>query len=156
MSIGKLPTNWKSAIVTPFYKRGVSSDPNNYRPISKTSIFCKLMERVIVHDLNKYLVSSNLLNPNQHGFRQRKSTVTNLLETISYWISGVDNKLPTTAVLFDFRKAFDLVSHKKLLLKLSAYGIGGNLLQLIEDFLSNRTQVTKVGSACGVKFSCYY
>ena len=49
--------------------------------------------------------------------------------------------------MFDFRKAFDLVSHKKLILKLSAYGIRGNLLQLIEDFLSNRTQVTKVGFA---------
>ena len=147
VSVGKLPTSWKSAVVIPLYKKGVSSDLRNYRPISKTSIFCKLLERVVVNDLTKYLVESNLLNSNQHGFRQRKSTVTNLLESLSYCISNLDKKLPTTTIFFDFKKAFDVVPHNILIQKLSAYGIKGNLLKLIIDFLTNRTQVTKIGSA---------
>ena len=48
MSVGKIPSAWKTAIVTPFFKKGASSDLANYRPISQTSIFCKLMERIIV------------------------------------------------------------------------------------------------------------
>ena len=56
MSIGKLPSDWKKAVVTPIFKKGSMSDCANYRPISQTSIFCKLMERVIVGDLTDYLL----------------------------------------------------------------------------------------------------
>jgi len=146
MSIGKLPSSWKTAVVSPLYKKGISSNPSNYRPISKTSIFCKLMEKTLVYELTNYLTEYNLLNSNQHGFRHSKSTMSNLLETLSHWTYNLDNKTPTTAVMFDFRKAFDSVSHPKLLAKLTAYGISGNLHLLIQDFLSNRTQVTKIGT----------
>ena len=103
------------------------------------------MERVVVRSLFDYLISNNLLNKSQHGFRPGKSTATNLLETITDWAYDLDNGNPNTAVYFDFRKAFDSVSHSKLISKLKQYGITGNLLNLISDFLSERTQVTKVG-----------
>lgn len=146
MSLGKLPTKWKTAIVCPLYKKGSSSNPSNYRPISKTSIFCKIMERVIAHNLYNYLESNDLIDPSQHGFRPGRTTTTNLLETISDWAYDLDNNEPTTAVYFDFRSAFDTVSHKKLIFKLKFYGISGCLLDLISDFLANRTQITNVGS----------
>jgi len=51
MSVGQVPNEWKGATVTPAHKGGLASDPGNYRPISLTSVFCKLMERVINGEL---------------------------------------------------------------------------------------------------------
>jgi hypothetical protein len=83
MSIGKIPSAWKKAVVTPLFKKGQSSNPSNYRPISLTSIFCKLMERGVVLSVLEFLQTNNLLNRHQHGFLSKKSTKTNLLETVS-------------------------------------------------------------------------
>ena len=57
MSVGKVPAAWKLAIIKPLFKKGASSDPANYRPVSLTSVFSKLMEKVVVDELLKYLVS---------------------------------------------------------------------------------------------------
>ena len=146
MSIGKLPSTWKTATVTPIFKKGPASNPANYRPISKTSIFCKLMERVIVSDLSTHFDNSKILNNSQHGFSFGKSTLTNLLESITDWTLAIDNKRTQTVAYVDFSRAFDTVSHPKLIYKLKLYGISGCLLSLISDFLSNRKQVTQVGS----------
>jgi len=145
MSVGKLPTSWKSAIVTPIYKKGPSSDPGNYRPVSQTSVFCKLMERVIVSDVTAYMSENGFITKEQHGFLRAKSTETNLLETLSDWTVAIDNKQTQTVVYVDFSKAFDTVSHAKLLIKLKGYGISGDLLNIITDFLAGRSQRTRVG-----------
>ena len=145
ISVGKMPSSCKSAIVTPIFKKGLSSDPANYRPISKTSIFCKLMERVIVSDLHAHLGKYKLLCDHQHGFMLGKSTVTNLLETTFDLAESLDRKLTKTIIYIDFKKAFDSVSHPKLVQKLKTFGISGNLLSLIADFLKDRLQCTQVG-----------
>ena len=57
-----------NAIIIPLFKKGSSSDPSNYRPVSLTSIFSKLMEKVIVQEMLNYLRSNNLISKQQHGF----------------------------------------------------------------------------------------
>ena len=146
LSVGKMPSSWKSAIVTPVFKKGSSSDPANYRPISQTSVFCKLMERAVTEDITNYMLKNNLISSQQHGFLSKRSTLTNLLETMDDWSISINNKQLQTAIYIDFSKAFDTVSHSKLLIKLNSYGIRGDLLSLIGDFLSDRTQRTRVGS----------
>ena len=83
MSTGSVPEAWKSAIVTPVYKSGLSSDPCNYRPISLTSIFCKLMERIMVAEMLQYCKQNELISKEQHGFLAKRSTTTNLLESLN-------------------------------------------------------------------------
>lgn len=144
LSMGRIPSNWKLAYITPIFKKGAASDPSNYRPISCTSIFCKLMERVIAAELFSHLNKSNILNVNQHGFVTGRSTLSNLLETVTDWSLDIDNNITNTTISIDFQKAFDLVSHPKLLLKLNSYGVRGNLLALITDFLKDRKQMTKI------------
>ena len=144
MSVGRIPTMWKSAIITPLHKKGVSSDPSNYRPVSLTSVFCKLMERAVVLDLINYLLSNKLMNKQQHGFVKRKCTATNLLESLSDWTLNVENGRRQTVAYIDFAKAFDSVCHSKLLMKLSQYGIKGSLLEWIRDFLTGRSHQTRV------------
>jgi hypothetical protein len=147
MSIGKVPSSWKKAIVTPIYKKGLASRPENYRPISQTSIFCKLMERIVSQDLTDHLNSQGLLSEKQHGFIKGRSTLTNLLESVSDWTLALDNKRTTSVIYIDFSRAFDMVSHPKLLSKLRSYNISGDLLCFITDFLSNRSQRTRVGNS---------
>ena len=79
MSVGKVPTGWKTAIITPLFKKGISSQVSNYRPISLTSIFSKLMERVVAEHLIAYLRDHNLISKAQHGFLSRRSTVRQLI-----------------------------------------------------------------------------
>ena len=145
MSVGKIPSAWKKAIVTPIFKKGQSSNPANYRPISLTSIFSKLMERGVVHNMLDYLRTSNLLNKHQHGFLAKKSTITNLLESVNDWTLSVENSNDIVIAYIDFTRAFDSVSHEKLVHKLKAYGIAGELLKWVTNFLSDRIQCTKVG-----------
>jgi len=147
LSVGQVPAAWKSAIVTPIYKNGLASDPANYRPISLTSVFCKLMERVINRQMIQYLQRHKLLSGQQHGFLAKRSTVTNLLDCLSDWTLALDNRHSVTVAYIDYSKAFDMVSHSKLLHKLSCFGIYGDLLRWIGEFLNNRTQCVRVGSA---------
>ena len=70
-----------------------------------------------------------------------------LLHALNNWTLSLDEHLPTDVVYFDFSKAFDSVPHARLLLKLQAYGINGQLLKWFESFLTGRRQCVKVNSA---------
>ena len=112
----------------------------NYRPISLTSVFSKLFERVIQQQLLQYLLRHKLITRQQHGFLARHSTCSQLLECINDWSLALRNRHVVDVVYFDFAKAFDTVSHTKLIHKLSGYGIYGSLLNIISNFLSGRSQ----------------
>ena len=84
--------------------------------------------------------TNNLLNEAQHGFREGRSCLTNLLETLEQWTEILDEGDCIDVAYLDFRKAFDLVSHEHLIYKLTKYGIKGKILNWIKDYLSNRKQ----------------
>ena len=109
-------------------------------------MFSKLLERVIATDITEHLLQNNLLSSQQHGFLAKRSTLTNLLETTNDCSISIDNKKLQTAIYIDFSKAFDSVSHPKLLMKPSSYGTEGELLSIIKDFLTDRSQRTRVGN----------
>ena len=145
LSAGKLPTVWKKANVIPLFKKGSRSDPNNYRPVSLTCICGKLLEKLIRNRIMSYMENNNLFNVHQFGFRSSRSCVTQLLKVIKDWFDDMDNNIVWDTIYLDFAKAFDRVPHKRLVNKLKAYGISGNLLKWISDFLSDRKQRVKVG-----------
>ena len=136
MSVGQVPDEWRRAVVTPIYKGGIASDVSNYRPISLTCVFCKIMERVIVSVMSDYFQRHGLISKQQHGFLSKRSTTTNLLETLNEWTLALNDKASVVTAYIDYSKAFDVVSHNKLLYKLAAYGISGNLLKWIESFFA--------------------
>jgi Reverse transcriptase (RNA-dependent DNA polymerase) len=88
-----------------------------------------------------------VINKQQHGFLRKRSTVTNLTETMRDWTLAVENKQSVACAYIDYSNAFDVVSHSKLMVKLASYGISGNLLSWMESFLEGRSQVTRVGSS---------
>ena len=137
---GYVPDDWKTADVTPIFKKGDRSTPTNYRPISLTAVCCKVMEHILHSQVMKHLDLHNILSDNQHGFRKKRSCESQLILTIQDLASGLEDGEQIDAILLDFSKAFDKVPHQRLLLKLQHYGIRGQLLSWIESFLTGRSQ----------------
>ena len=94
------------------------------------------------------MVENNLLSINQYSFCKGRSCVTQLLSTLFDWFQSLDGGIPVDAVYLDFRKAFDTVPHKRLLGKLHGYGVRGQVLEWVDDFLSDREQYVPVNEKC--------
>ena len=137
---GELPLDWKEANVTPIHKKGSKTVPGNYRPVSLTSIPCKILEDLVREEIQRHLEKNNLMNQNQHGFVQGKSCLTNLLETLEDITASIDEGSEIDMIYLDFSKAFDSVLYRRLLKKLEAHGIKGKILSWIKDFLIGRKQ----------------
>ena len=137
-----LPSAWTDANICALHKKGARTDPNNYRPVSLTSHVIKTFERLILQHILGYCRKHNIISCNQHGFQAGKSCLTNLLHCMNDWTTSYDKqpKEGTDIIYTDFQKAFDSVQHKRLLHKLSVYGIQGKLLNWIKSFLTNRRQ----------------
>nr|VZI54006.1 unnamed protein product [Spirometra erinaceieuropaei] len=142
---GCLPADWKSGRITPMHKGGSKAAANNYRPISLTSICCKLVEEIIKRELVRFLEQHNLLSYAQHGFRSGRSCVINLLNCLERWTWSVDEGKALHVVYIDFKKAFDSVPHQRLLHKLNRTGVWSNLLKWIQSFLLDRCTIVHVG-----------
>jgi hypothetical protein len=137
---GTVPNDWKTAHVTPIFKKGDKSKPSNYRPVSLTSIYCKTLEHIIFSHLMKFFESQNILSDKQHDFRRKGSCESQLILTIQDLAAGLNSKSQIDAILLDFSKAFDKVPHERLAAKLHHYGVRGNTLSWIKSFLANRDQ----------------
>ena len=125
IDIHTIPTEWKNSTIIPKFKKGAPSDPSNYRPIALTCTCCKILESIISCELSQYLLEHKLITHHQHGFLKRHSTSTNLLESTYDWTIALSNRNSVSVAYIDFKSAFDRISHSKLLLKLSGYGING-------------------------------
>lgn len=137
---GKVPCDWKKANVTPIFKKGSKFKACNYRPVSLTCIICKIMESIIKDNLVQYLEENNLITNSQHGFRQKRSCLTNLLEYVEKLTKAIDSGQDLDMIYLDFSKAFDKVPIKRLLVKIKAIGVNEKTCQWIEDWLLNRKQ----------------
>ena len=135
-----LPDIWKHANVNPIYKKGDKTNPSNYRPVSLTCISCKLLEHIICNRLVQHLTRYKILYPLQHGFRDKRSCESKLIEFVHNIAFNMQKGHQNDVVVMDFAKAFDKVAHHRLLYKLSSYVVKGNTLGWIGSFLSGRSQ----------------
>nr|VZI19912.1 unnamed protein product [Spirometra erinaceieuropaei] len=131
---GCLPFDWRSATITLLFKDGSHASANNYRPVSLTSICCKIMEKIVKKALMQFLEQYHLLSDAPHGFRGGRSCLTNMLFTLERWTKARDEGNVVHAIYIDFKKAFDIVPHQSLLHKLRKAGIRGRLLLWIQGF----------------------
>lgn len=136
----KVPESWKAGNITAIFKKGNRNLPSNYRPVSLTPIAGKIMEKFIRDALMLHMESNNLFAKEQHGFRHKRSCITNLLDNLNYITEELDKDNPVDSIYLDFRKAFDTVPHARLIKKLKHYKVDQNITQWIIDFLHNRKQ----------------
>jgi hypothetical protein len=144
----QIPRQWKTAHITPVFKKGNRSCPKNYRPISQTSVLCRLLEKIISGNILDHLYKNNLLSQEQHGFLPRRSTTTQLLKTLNTWQNSFYANDTVDVIYTDLAKAFDKVSHPKLLEVIRSYGITGVLYEWIKSFLLKRDQVVTIKQSC--------
>ena len=137
---GVVPEDWRTANVTPIFKKGSKASVGNYRPVSLTSVLCKVMEGILKDALMKHLLQNDIISASQHGFMQKKSCLTNLVEYLDVLTKLIDDGHSVDVVYLDFSKAFDKVPHARLVEKLDACGIGGKLLEWVKAWLSGRKQ----------------
>ena len=114
----------EDALVVLVHKKGTKEDVTNHRPISLLCVVSKVLERCIFKHFKDFLCP--LFDNAQHGFLQGRSTVTQLLAFYHEIGQSLDKGLQSDIVYLDLAKAFDSVSHQRLLLKLSRYGVSGN------------------------------
>ena len=137
---GRIPDEWRDAHITAIHKKGSKSEPGNYRGVSLTSVVGKLLERLVKAEIDSHVEGNALMSSTQHGFRTGRSTRTNLIKFLNETTKWNDDGYCFDVIYLDFSKAFDVVCHKRLLVKLRAIGISGKVLAWIEDWLSNRRQ----------------
>ena len=137
---GKVPQDWRDANVTPLFKKGNRTSPNNYRPVSLTSQVVKILERLFQDEILSVMYANKTIHCDQHGFQEKCSCITQLLECFNDWTDSLDNKKGTDVIYLDFSKAFDTVPHQRLIHKLKSAGIRNKCLMWINNFLSDRRQ----------------
>ena len=137
------------ADVTPTPKRKPVKDvKKDLRPISRTSCLSKLAEDLVV---TNYVKSAALrvLDDRQYGIVPKSYTTLALLEMIHCWTNATDgNGSSVGTILFDYRKAFDLIDHKILITKLRTLNLPHSIINWTIDFLTNRQQRTKLAEGC--------
>ena len=143
-----LPSLWKTSLVAPIFKSGSRYSPLNYRPVSLTSVCCKAMERILVEQLKEHLEDNGLLSTHQFGFRKARSTEDQLLLTYKEVTDWTNEGYVVDMALLDLSKAFDLVNHSVLLIKLRNLGVCGLLISWVEAFLRNRVMRVLVDGCC--------
>lgn len=137
---GDIPLDWRVANVTAIFKKGSKKLASNYRPISLTSQVVKIFEKIMKHEISKHLLQYKLIKSSQHGFREGKSCLTNLLEFFESITECIDKGIPVDVVYLDFQKAFDKVPHERLISKLKSHSISGKIQGWISKWLENRQQ----------------
>ena len=149
---GIFPDKWKIATVTPIPKVSNATNPSDLRPISLLPIPGKLLEKYISLNIENFLETNNFFTDSQNGFRKGKSTSSAMAKFLDDLLDGLNDSHTCIAAYLDVRKAFDTINHHRLLNKLRASGIGDGLCTLLENYLTNRKQRTKLyGSMSSLK-----
>ena len=141
-STGVMPNSWTKGTINVIPMGGELSDPGNWRPITQTSIFAKIIEKLVHKRLLKYLMDNNILSDFQFGFLPGRSTQLAIFELLKQVYSAFNNKKLFSSICLDVSKAFDCIHHTKLIGKLRSCGISNDVILWFKSYLS-RTQVVR-------------
>ena len=138
------PRKLKMAKVKPLHKKGDKLSMNNYRPISLLPAISKILQKIILGQLDQHFTTHQLFFANQYGFRKQRSTEHAVIELTDHILRNMDNNITPTSIFLDLSKAFDSLNHNILIQKLKHYGIKNKSLDLCKHYLKNRQQFTQL------------
>lgn len=144
----RLPQSWKEADIVPIPKQKPIKDVNKHlRPISLTPVLSKIAEEYVVDHIKPAILAK--VDEHRYGTVPGSNTTIALISMIHAWLSATDgNGATVRVVLFDFRKAFELIDHTILMQKLSTFGLPSGIVTWIKDFLTDRRQRVKLAQDC--------
>ncbi|KAI5727368.1 hypothetical protein M8J77_001463 [Diaphorina citri] len=141
---GTYPENFKLAIIKPVFKKGNPKLVENYRPISLTTAYSKIFERLIKVRLTKFLDENDILSSSQYGFREGRSTNDAVMDVAEFAYEAMDGGELSAIVLMDLSRAFERVDHLVLIKILEDIGVRDRFLGLFKSYLSDRKQKVKI------------
>ena len=145
ISTGYFPDIWNQGLITPIFKNGDKSDPNNYRGICVSSNLGKMFCSIINTRLQKFLNDHNILKKSQIGFLQNHRTTDHIYTLHTLIEKHVNqNRSKIYSCFIDFEKAFDSIWHKGLLLRLLESGVGGKTYDTIKSMYLNNKCAVKI------------
>ena len=142
LSTPSLPEEWKLHKITPILKKGDPTDLKNYRPISLLCTLSKVLESIVYNKVIDFLGPQ--ISCQQFGFMKKRSCLSQVLSFLADIHHFLENRTYTDVVYFDFRKAFDTVTHNELLFKLLSMGITGNLWKWFKEYLCYRKHFVSI------------
>jgi len=146
ISSGVFPHIWKRSRTVPIHKKGDKTLVSNYRPVSCLPAASKVLERVVLTQLETFVEKNQLLPKNQHGFRSNRSTETALASMVAEWSKKHDDGLHTGILLWDLSSAFDTIDVNILCDKLMVYGLSEKSVGWFRSYLTNRQQQIEIGN----------
>ena len=144
LSCGTVPSVFKQARITPVFKGGDETQPQQYRPISLLPILSKILERLVQRRVMAYLVNKNLLPSAQFAYRPQHSTEDSLVLLTDKLLHARDRHSHTGVVSVDLSKAFDRVNHQRLIVELFLVGIQSTALRWFSSYLTDRIQYVSI------------
>ena len=148
LDTGEIPIEWALVKVSPLWKgSGSKSDMAKYRQVSLASTALKILEALFLDEINRICEEENYYGESQHGFRSRRSTITNLVSYWDYVTSRLDMNKRIHVINLDMSKAFDKLNIDAILNGLERAGIGGKVGRLMEFWLKNRFQTVEVNGS---------
>ncbi|CAM5086159.1 unnamed protein product [Eretmochelys imbricata] len=137
---GVVPYDWRIANIVPIFKKGKKSDPGNYRPVSLTSVVCKVWEKILKEKVVKDIEVNGKWDKIQHGLTKGRSCQTNLISFFEKVTDFLDKGNAVDLIYLDFSKAFDTVPYRELLVKLEKMGINMKIERWTRNWLTGRLQ----------------
>ena len=143
---GVFQDKMKIAKVVPLFKSGDDNTFNNYRPVSLSPQFSKILEKLFDKRLSAFVEKHAVLTDSEYGFRNKNSTSVALIELVQKITASNDSKKVTIGIFIDLKKAFDTIDHSVLLQKLEYYGIRGLPHAWLTSYLEKRKQYVCVNN----------
>ena len=145
MSLGsKFPEGCKTAKVKPIFKKGKSTEPKNYRPVSLLPVTSKTIERVVHNQLIKHLEKYEIIFDYQSGFRSKHSVNTCLVQLSNQILKRFEARRSTGMIFIDLQKAFDTFDHQILLKKLKYIGFSTETVRRFESYLKSQNLIASL------------
>lgn len=141
---GIFPNRLKISKIKTVFKKGCTTEPTNYRPLSILPTFSKIYERVMYIRLVEFLETNGLFDDEQHGFRSGKSVISAGIEFLESILDAIDRGENAVGIFMDLSKAFDSVCHNILIRKLENLGIAGVALNWFTSYLEDRIQYVEL------------
>ena len=136
-----IPSELKISTVIPIPKVTGTNKIEEFRPINMLPACEKIFEKIVYEQLLKYLDENSIFTKFQSGFRRKFSCESAIQYVVSEWKNYLDDDLHIGAVFLDLKRAFETIDRDILLVKLKKYGIGGEVLQWLQNYLSDRKQI---------------
>ena len=143
---GVFPSSLKKSTIIPIQKKTGTVMINEHRPINMLPCIEKLIEKLAHKQISSYINRHELLYAYQSGYREKHSCETAINEVLYEWKMALNDSKFVIAVFLDFQRAFETIQPEIMFQKLKNYGFNGIEMNWFESYLSNRTQVVKIGN----------